>query len=187
LGLFQIYFIMGQSKNDFMNLQEQGREYNEMLNERKEILPFNRNSLLNASKASLKEIAQGIIADIAEGNKDPLEVLIMAKKGLELFGAIEENAKHYVYGKQYEKQSLYGCEIEPASLGTKFDYSGCNDHELDQLEQMALSANNAVKDRQNFLKAINKSANLVDVSTGEVYTAYPPVKTQTAGYKISIK
>jgi len=176
---------MGKVKEAFMEMQQEQRETE--ATGTTSLMPFNTQKLLELNKSDISDLAHATIQGVAEGTDDALRLLILAKKGLELFTIIENNCKHYVYGKQYEKHTIYGAEIEPAALGTKYDFSVCKDSILDRLQAEADKANAAVKDRQNFLKAINGSATLVDTDTGEMYTAYPPVKTQTAGYKITLK
>ncbi len=80
-----------------------------------------------------------------------------------------------------------GVKFEAAEVGTKYDFSKCNDPELLELEEIARKANDALKERKEFLKTI-PAAGIVVVAdeTGAVDRIYPPSKSSTSSYKISL-
>jgi len=89
------------------------------------------------------------------------------------------------YGKETKTSS--GAKIELAETGTKYDYSQCNDSELiDMYAQLEL-LKNKVKERENMLKTLPLSG--IDIAmqtTGEIVRVYPPAKTSTSSYKITL-
>jgi hypothetical protein len=174
---------MGQTKNDAMDMRQQEQENNQVTGTTG--LSLTKKSILNMDKSQIEELAHATVSDVVDGNEDIKEVMVYVTKGLEYFTLLDKNLRPYLYEKQFEKQSLYGIKIEPAQLGTKYDYSICQDHILDDLNAKLEEAKKAVTDRQNFLKAVNVSANLVDDDTGEIYKVYAPNKTATSGYKLS--
>jgi hypothetical protein len=173
---------MSASKNEFMALREQ--EQNETTGTQTAVI-LTKKSILHMSKSTIEDLAKADVALVVDGHEDVVEAMIYVSKGLEYFTLLDKNLRPYLYEKQLEKQSLYSMKVEPAQLGTKYDYSVCQDHILDELNAKLEEAKKAVTDRQNFLKAINVSANLVDDDTGEIYKVYAPNKTATSGYKLS--
>jgi hypothetical protein len=80
-----------------------------------------------------------------------------------------------------------GAKIEVMEGGTKYHFDKCDDPELELLESAVLSANNSLKARQEFLKNVPKEG--IDVLapyTGELCRVYPPYKTSTSTYKVTL-
>jgi hypothetical protein len=88
------------------------------------------------------------------------------------------------YGKSHT--TLSGTKIELAEVGTKYDYQTCNDSELVNLNDQLLSIENAIKERQTFLKTLPISGMDVIMEGGEVCKLYPPIKTSTSSVKCTI-
>jgi len=148
------------------------------------VAAFQQSTLLGLNKASIKSLSQSIISEVMDGNQDGLEVLIATKKAKKFFEEIEENLKGYVYSKPYASKGeilkIFGTEVQRKELGVKWNYDNCGDVVYNRLKQQ-------LKDREAYLKAVLKPVEETDEDTGEVYTIYPPVKTSTDGYEISIK
>jgi glucosamine 6-phosphate synthetase-like amidotransferase/phosphosugar isomerase protein len=91
---------------------------------------------------------------------------------------------------KYEKgkhTSARGVRFELSENGTSYDFSGCNDEELNKREHELQAATEAVKERKEFLKNVPKEGLIItDSESGETYTIYPPVKNSKSGYKISL-
>jgi hypothetical protein len=88
------------------------------------------------------------------------------------------------YGKSHTTSS--GTKIELAEVGTKYDYQTCGDAELVRLNDQLLNIENAIKERQTFLKTIPVSGMDVVLEGGEVCKLYPPIKTSTSSVKCTI-
>lgn len=89
--------------------------------------------------------------------------------------------------KYGEKSFLFmGMKVELAENGTKYDYTGCCDPVLHRLEMEAAFATEMLEARRNFLKGVKGHLVIVDDSTGETATVYPPVKTSTSGLKMTL-
>jgi len=88
------------------------------------------------------------------------------------------------YGKLHTTSS--GTKMELAEVGTKYDYQTCNDSELVKLNDQLLSIENAIKERQTFLKTLPISGMDVIMEGGEVCRLYPPIKTSTSSVKCTI-
>lgn len=90
--------------------------------------------------------------------------------------------------EHYEKNAIIkGSEFSIVEAGTKYDFSGCNDLEYKSLEFTLEKAKEALKQREMFLKAIKEPLQVIDESSGEVFTIYPPKKTSTTTVKVTFK
>jgi len=78
-----------------------------------------------------------------------------------------------------------GAKIELAETGTKYDYSGCNDSALIEVESKLVEIETLISDRKAWLKTI--PAEGMEVVIGdEIVRVYPPTKTSTSSYKITL-
>lgn len=78
-----------------------------------------------------------------------------------------------------------GAKIELAETGTKYDYSGCNDTALIEVESNLVEIESLISDRKAWLKTI--PAEGMEVVIGdEIVRVYPPTKTSTSSYKITL-
>ena len=88
-------------------------------------------------------------------------------------------------GKQIETQSA---KLELAETGVKYNFDNCGDAIYQQLEQQLQSVEADLKDRKEFLKTVPLSGlSIINEQTGEVSTIYPPSKSSTSTYKITLK
>jgi len=80
-----------------------------------------------------------------------------------------------------------GTKIELAEVGTKYDFSNCEDQLLLIMEQQAVVLSEKVEARKAMLKTVPLSGMLVtDEETGDTYKVYPPSKTSTSSYKVTL-
>ena len=80
-----------------------------------------------------------------------------------------------------------GVKFEVAETGSSYDFSQCNDPELAELEEKAKIAADAVKARKEFLKTVPAAGiEMLDRSTGEMITVYPPSKSSKSSFKVSL-
>lgn len=151
-------------------------------------LSFELKNLISISKADIKEKVDAVVVTIQDGWTDPLDALILAKKGVELFSSLEKNVRCYAEAKQVSKgYSKHGTKISEAMAGVKYDYSTCNDPEWNELSKKAEEAKKELSKREEFLKAVTKDIEVVDVDTGATHTLKPPVKTGKLGLKLEIQ
>ena len=84
-------------------------------------------------------------------------------------------------------KSKFGATISLAETGVVYDFSQCNDLVLNDLQQRLSNIKEQIKERESFLKNISpKGIEIIDKNTGELVTIYPPSKTSTSSYKISL-
>lgn len=150
-------------------------------------------------------IASRIIQAVEDGEMDPLKALSGLKAIESLISTLtDKNPKtnrhadkaillqqHITDAAGYyneKKFSLYGATFTKTEVGTKYDYSQCNDAKLIELEKAAKDATDALKKRQEFLKSVDpKGLDVFDSETGETYTVYPPSKSSTSTVSVSFK
>lgn len=78
-----------------------------------------------------------------------------------------------------------GAKIELAETGVKYDFSNCGDHQLQMLQQQLESIETSIDERKKFLKTLPTSG--IEIVDGdEVYRVYPPSKSSTSSYKITL-
>lgn len=89
------------------------------------------------------------------------------------------------YGGKHQLSN--GAIIEAAEVGTTYDYSFCKDEVLNKLLEQQTEINNKIKERMKFLQRIPSTGLVVaEEDTGEIITLYPPFKTSTSGYKVTL-
>lgn len=139
-------------------------------------------TVLPSTKEEVEKFTAKIKEDIENGNIDPLKLVIHLKglaKVVENINPIltplfrSEAEKH---GKQF---SYHGAKFKQMEAGTKYDFSNCGDKEWE-------SANKLKKEREEFLKRLSKPIEIVDEATGEITKYFPPVKTSTSTYSVSL-
>lgn len=80
-----------------------------------------------------------------------------------------------------------GAKIECCEVGSSYDFSKCGDAEFEMLESALRSAENSLKERKEFLKRVPIAGiDVIVPYTGEVVHIYPPSKTSTSSYKITL-
>jgi hypothetical protein len=144
------------------------------------------------TKTQLKIAADNVVNDIIEnGNALPaaealsaMESFVKEVKGNKQYIEFvrDEIAKH---GKSANTGS--GTKIELAEVGTKYDFKQCEDPTLLELQRRIDALDAELSSRKDFLKTVPYSGLLVtDETTGETYKVYPPSKTSTSSYKVTI-
>jgi hypothetical protein len=144
------------------------------------------------SKTQIKTIAEQTAQDIIDNGKDVILIADTIAK-IELFIKELKATPEYLdylitevskYGKGMTTST--GTKLELAEVGTKYDFSQCNDQHLEKFEIELAVIEQKIKDRKEFLKAINPSGINVLDDTGEVITLYPPSKTSKSSVKTTI-
>jgi hypothetical protein len=80
-----------------------------------------------------------------------------------------------------------GTKLELAEVGTKYDFSQCNDSYLVRLESELVILEEKIKNRKDMLKTLSPEGIIVfDEETGEGDTVYPPSKTSKSSVKTTI-
>jgi len=154
------------------------------------MLPVITNEL---SKTQIKVIAEQTAQDIIDNGKDVLLIADTIAK-IELFIKELKSSPEYMdylitevskYGKGITTST--GTKLELAEVGTKYDFSQCNDAYLVRLESEFAVLEQKIKDRKDMLKTLSPEGIIIfDEETGEGDTVYPPSKTSKSSVKCTI-
>jgi hypothetical protein len=150
-------------------------------------------------------ISSRIIQSIESGESDPLKVLAGLKameslvntltdkspktnrhadKAKFLNDCVMATAGHYS-GKTFP---AFGATFTKTEVGTKYDWSRCNDAKLSTFQARLEILKGLVAERQEFLKRVPvQGLDVIDSDTGETYTVYPPSKSSTSTVSVSFK
>ena len=143
------------------------------------------------SKAGQRQMAATLVAQIADGEADPLATVAKAKSLSEVLTAFLKDSsvtqavlkECQKYGRG-ERPSASGALFQPRETGVKYDYTHCGDPVWQRLSAEAAAAAARLREREQFLQALRTPQTVVDDDTGEVSTIYPPARTSTTSYAI---
>lgn len=148
--------------------------------------------VVTLNKKQLSDIADNIINDVHEGNRNALDVLQNIKAWEKVFEAIKEsnafNDDALEALAKYGKSTIInGHKLEQAEVGVKYDFSVCNDPEWNQIDGDIRQLTEQRKKVEARLKTVSpKGMTITDTDTGEVYTIYPPAKASKTTIKVTI-
>jgi hypothetical protein len=144
------------------------------------------------SKTDIKKLAANSAADLTENGRI-IEVAEMISK-MEFFIKELKSNPDYIEYLQYEvakfgKQTTTpsGTKIELAEVGTKYDYTFCEDDDYNELIVRQIAMEEQIKTRQTFLKSLPVAGIEILDSDGALKRIYPPSKHSTSSVKITIK
>lgn len=145
-------------------------------------------TILPETKQQIQNYVEKAKSEILAGNESPLKVWKLLKSFSEVIKQIQqdEDIKKYILDeaeKEGKKQfELHGCKFTIQNR-LSYDFSECNDSELDQLQKEAELLSLKIKARQAFLIGLEDSFNNPD--TGEILL--PPVKKTTTTVAVTLK
>jgi hypothetical protein len=142
-----------------------------------------------ASKADIQSAATELTQAVHRGDIDAKEAAVALDTMTKVLKAAIDDIDELVLtelGKytKGERIKVGAIELQPRETGIRYDYSACSDPELDELLVQLYEVNEAIKVRQELLKAIKAPTTVVDPVTGEVITLQPPRRTSTSSYAI---
>lgn len=147
--------------------------------------------LINLNKKTMDTTVDKLVDLVKGGFADSIDALVYAKKGVELFSLLEKQirpiAEENIRLAKGEVYSKYNAEISQKQVGTKYDFTVCQDSEWDSLKAAYEKADTLLKEREKFLKTVTKPLHTFNEETGETFTINPPVKTGKMGIAISLK
>lgn len=147
--------------------------------------------LLANTQTSIDVMSDQLIQSVKEGESNPIEVLTILRAFKKVSERVEKEIAENVLteASKYPENSfeVMGNKIEKAEFGVKYDYTICNDPVYVRRKDIADKADEQLKERESFLKALKQPMTMVDEESGEIVTIIPPTKTSTSGIKISIR
>jgi hypothetical protein len=151
-------------------------------------------ALFETSKEQRMDFALRVVDALENGTADPIKIHLQIKMMEDIIKLLNTNTaykKAVLEAAQInsDKSFTFGnAKFEIKETGVKYDYSQCGDPVYAMLEQRALSATNALKERETFLKTVpGKGITLTEEETGEVCTVYPPSKSSTTSVAVTLK
>lgn len=136
--------------------------------------------------------AQGVDAIIG-GEADPLIAYVNLSKYAKICDTILKNpdvrelALNELEKYSKDQRTFGDCQADIVETGVKYDYSGCNDAEYDEILAFEAEIQKRKKERENFLKSIKDSETILDEKTGVVTRIFPPAKLSTTSIKLTFK
>lgn len=154
-------------------------------------------ALFQTTKAERKSFAEKVIETVESGEVDPLKIHLQLKATENIIDLLTDRknpqAKRFMRlvideaekrGKSFE---LYNGKFELKQTGVKYDYSQCGDAELNDLVTQAKELEEKIKAKQEFLKTVPvKGLPLIDETSGELVTVYPPLKSGTDSVAVTL-
>lgn len=151
---------------------------------------INTLSILPNTKQEIELFSSKIISELESGMINPLDLL----KQIKCFEKVIEQTKDTLLKMAREEAEKYGTKnfefkgvkIELAEVGTKYDYSKCNDFVMAKVSEDLAKLNETKKQRETFLKSLKEPIQLVDEESGDVFQVMPPVKSSSSSLKVTI-
>lgn len=161
-------------------------------------------SLFETNKQQRLSFVEQTIQQIEEGNINPLQVHLQVKAMEDIITLItstdkKKNPKGCMIANRYQKALMeeadkhgksfeyHSAKITQREVGTKYDFSECNDPVLMVLEFDKSAVDLKVKERQDFLKTVPISGLEILSEDGEIVTVYPPKKTSTTSLIVTLQ
>lgn len=148
-------------------------------------------TMMASTQTQIDVFSDGVIESVQRGEINPLTVLIqlkaMEKAAERILKEIKPNLLKEADLYAEKEFEFHGNKITKTEQGTKYDYSKCNDTEWELYNHKKESAEASMKERETFLKTLQKPIDVVDKLTGEVITLHPPTKKSTSGLNVSIR
>lgn len=146
----------------------------------------------NKVKARIKETGYGLmeyleVLKFFEKLKEVISGNSQAKSQEERDGdkEIKDMVREEVAKWNGKYTSPRGVKFENAEVGTKYNYSQCGDPVLSRLEADAKAAAEKLEERREFLKKLPTSG--IEIrDDDELVKIYPPSKSSTSSYKITL-
>lgn len=160
-------------------------------------------SLFQTDKAQRSSFVQKLVEAIEDGDINPLDAHLQLKAMEDIINSLtnkdeaknklnHEYAKRYhsllmeevdKHGKQFE---YHQSKITIGEVGTKYDYSVCNDPELEEMQKQLEEMQGKVKAKQKFLQTLPEEGIQKVTEEGEVIMLYKPTKTSTTSLKVTL-
>lgn len=160
--------------------------------------------LFETTKEQRASFVNDVIEKLNDGVIDPLKVHLQIKSLEDIINQLtnttEKTNKNFKAAVAYKSMLLdaysnfgAGKEFEFANakfsqkeVGTKYDYSQCNDVVIADLLAKKAELDAKIKERESFLKTI-PTAGLETRLEDELVTIYPPSKTSTTSVAVTLK
>jgi len=150
-------------------------------------------ALFQTNKEQRKAFVEQVVNSVCEGEVNVLNTHLQIKAMEEIIEAIKSDANYRDSlltnaennGKKFEYQNA---KFDIREVGTKYDYSKCNDAKIVELKAKETQIKNEVKEREEYLKKVpSEGIEILDSDTAEIIRIYPPSKTSTTSVVVTMK
>lgn len=140
--------------------------------------------LFDTNKEQRSSFVRQIVNGAVDGHHNILKLHKQVKAMEEIVKNIlgDENYREALLSEAHKHGKSFdylGEKWQVKEAGVKYDFSECNDPLLQDLIEEQKSIEKQIEDRCNLLKALTSSMTVVDETTGQIVTVYPPKKTST--------
>lgn len=148
-------------------------------------------SMLETTKEQRTSFVNQVIERIEEGSVSPLTIHLQVKCTEDLLKQLKDNPTYKAavleasekMGKSF---THHNGKFEIKEMGTKYDYSQCNDAEYNALIADKMVLDEKLKQREAFLK--NTPPHGIEVRRDdELVTIFPPSKSSTTAVAVTLK
>ncbi len=141
------------------------------------------------SKEAQTRTANELVAQVTEGNIDPIQAFVHVKALLETADQFLKNpeivAAVQSAAEERGKMAVFAGAKVDISYTTRYDYSMCGDIEYDALIREKENLDAKIKARQMFLKSVPDKVEVVDRETGELTTICAPLPTKSSSLRVT--
>lgn len=150
-------------------------------------------SLFDTTKEQRKSFVSNIVNRMNNGDISALNVHIQVKCMEDIIKQLLASPEYKIFvldeaskhdGNRFE---LHNSEVSIKETGVRYDYVPCGDPVYMQLAKKFALAQEALKEREDFLKKIPKKGLEILHEDGELIKIYPPYKSSTTSVVISLK
>lgn len=149
-------------------------------------------SLFETSKLQRSIFVTDVLNRIENGTVEPIKVHLQLKAMEEIVKTLNTNERYKellldAAEKNGKKFMAFNAEFSIKEMGTKYDYSQCNDDYLLNMLETLEKLNKEIKERQEYLKHLPAVGVSILEVEGELIKLYPPTKTSTTTVAVSLK
>jgi len=156
---------------------------------------WGRGAILRLDRAGIAAVAAAVGAEMDGGETDPLRMLALSRKAIELFSRIEREARaRTVLGlAPGGERTAHGCAFTERETGVRYDYTVCGDAEWEFLTGKIGELAARRKEREAFLRSVPARRLAPDGSCANpVFGAdgaevLPPLRSGTLGIAVTVK
>ena len=150
-------------------------------------------ALFQTNKEERKTFVEQVVNSVYEGEVKAIDTHLQIKAMEEIIEAVKSDQRYkdrvlseaQNSGSKFEYQNA---KFDIREVGTKYDFSKCNDAKHVELTAKLNELKEQVKQRENYLKNVPiESVDVLDSDTGEVVRIYPPSKTSTTSVVVTMK
>lgn len=169
-----------------------------------ELTTTNILGLFETTKEQRKSFIDDIMNRLRNEEVDPLKIHLQIKAMEEIIKSLtdssEKTNKNFLQAIDYKnmlldaaerngkKFQMFNAEFSIKEVGTVYDWSKCEDSQLQSLLNQQNELKEKIKAKQDFLKTVPQSGlSILDETTGEMITVYPPAKSSTTSVAVSLK